>query len=153
MFLGGELDLWSQWTELFHDPIIVTAILDGLHHYSVVINIKGKRYRFRGCIGKKTQPNTITFKKKAHFLRLKSAHFKSTVENLEACYIYGDGLLGMVTAGNSLYCYHFGGTGTMAAMMEWLWLKISACAHTPFAEIANDKETVVQCSSSAAVSA
>lgn len=43
---------FSDWTELFHDPIIVTAILDRLLHHSVVINIKGNSYRLRGRIGK-----------------------------------------------------------------------------------------------------
>ena len=31
---------FSDWTELFHDPIIVTAFLDRLLHHSVVINIR-----------------------------------------------------------------------------------------------------------------
>jgi DNA replication protein DnaC len=41
---------FADWTELFHDPIIVTAILDRLLHHSVVINIKGNSYRLRGKI-------------------------------------------------------------------------------------------------------
>lgn len=36
-----------DWTEMFHDPIIVTAILDRLLHHSVVINIKGNSYRLK----------------------------------------------------------------------------------------------------------
>jgi len=44
---------FSDWTELFHDPIIVTAILDRVLHHSVVINIKGNSYRLR----KKTKEN------------------------------------------------------------------------------------------------
>jgi len=43
---------FSDWTELFHDPIIVTAILDRLLHHSAVINIKGNSYRLKGKIGK-----------------------------------------------------------------------------------------------------
>lgn len=39
---------FSDWTELFHDPIIVTAILDRLLHHSVVINIRGNSYRLKG---------------------------------------------------------------------------------------------------------
>lgn len=39
---------FSDWTELFHDPIIVTAILDRLLHHSTVVNIKGNSYRLRG---------------------------------------------------------------------------------------------------------
>ena len=38
---------FSDWTELFHDPIIVTAILDRLLHHSAVINIKGSSYRLK----------------------------------------------------------------------------------------------------------
>ena len=44
---------FSDWTELFHDPVVVTAILDRLLHHSVVINIKGNSYRLRGKIGNK----------------------------------------------------------------------------------------------------
>ena len=39
---------FSEWTELFHDPIIITAILDRLLHHSVAINIKGNSYRLKG---------------------------------------------------------------------------------------------------------
>ena len=41
---------FSDWTELFHDPVIVTAILDRLLHHSVVINIKGNSYRLKGKV-------------------------------------------------------------------------------------------------------
>ena len=43
---------FSDWTELFQDPVIVTAFLDRLLHHSVVINIKGNSYRLRDKIGK-----------------------------------------------------------------------------------------------------
>ena len=43
---------FGDWTELFHDLIIVTTILDRLLHHSVVINIKGNRYRLKGKMGK-----------------------------------------------------------------------------------------------------
>ena len=43
---------FSDWTELFHDPVIVTAFLDRLLHHSVVVNIKGNSYRLRGKVGK-----------------------------------------------------------------------------------------------------
>jgi DNA replication protein DnaC len=39
---------FSDWTELFHDPVIVTAILDRLLHHSTVINIRGNSYRLKG---------------------------------------------------------------------------------------------------------
>jgi len=38
---------FSDWTELFHDPVVVTAILDRLLHHSIVINIKGNSYRLK----------------------------------------------------------------------------------------------------------
>jgi DNA replication protein DnaC len=40
-----------DWAELFHDPVIVTAILDRLLHHSVVVNIKGNSFRLRGKVG------------------------------------------------------------------------------------------------------
>ncbi len=43
---------FSDWSELFHDPIIVTAILDRLLHHSVIINIRGNSYRLKGKMGK-----------------------------------------------------------------------------------------------------
>jgi DNA replication protein DnaC len=42
---------FSDWAEMFHDPVIVTAILDRLLHHSVVINIKGHSYRLKGKLG------------------------------------------------------------------------------------------------------
>jgi DNA replication protein DnaC len=39
---------FSDWTEMFHDPVIVTAVLDRLLHHSAVINIRGNSYRLRG---------------------------------------------------------------------------------------------------------
>jgi DNA replication protein DnaC len=42
---------FSDWTELFHDPVIVTAILDRLLHHSTVINIRGNSYRLMGKTG------------------------------------------------------------------------------------------------------
>lgn len=43
---------FSDWSELFHDPVIVTAILDRLLHHSIVINIKGNSYRLKDKLGK-----------------------------------------------------------------------------------------------------
>ena len=53
---------FSDWTELFHDPIIVTAILDRLLHHSTVINIKGNSYRLKGKI-KDNKENRDTVQK------------------------------------------------------------------------------------------
>jgi DNA replication protein DnaC len=49
---------FSDWTELFHDPIIVTAILDRLLHHSVVINIRGNSFRLMGGKGKEGPPDS-----------------------------------------------------------------------------------------------
>lgn len=39
--------VFGEWTELFEDPVIVTAILDRLLHHSVVVNMKGHSYRLK----------------------------------------------------------------------------------------------------------
>jgi DNA replication protein DnaC len=39
---------FTEWGELFGDPVIATAILDRLLHHCQVINIKGKSYRMKG---------------------------------------------------------------------------------------------------------
>jgi len=39
---------FSDWIELFHDQVIVAAILDRLLHHSTVINIRGNSFRLRG---------------------------------------------------------------------------------------------------------
>jgi DNA replication protein DnaC len=38
---------FSEWEELFGDPVVVTAILDRLLHHCRVINIKGNSYRMK----------------------------------------------------------------------------------------------------------
>ncbi|HOV77560.1 MAG TPA: ATP-binding protein [Sedimentisphaerales bacterium] len=43
---------FSDWTELFHDQVIVTAILDRLLHHSPVINIRDNSYRLKGKLQK-----------------------------------------------------------------------------------------------------
>ncbi|MGC9364556.1 MAG: ATP-binding protein, partial [Fidelibacterota bacterium] len=43
---------FTDWTEMFHDPVIVTAILDRLLHHSVVINIRGNSYRLKEKVEK-----------------------------------------------------------------------------------------------------
>ena len=47
---------FGDWAELFHDPVIVTAILDRLLHHSVVINIRGHSYRLKGKLGGSGKP-------------------------------------------------------------------------------------------------
>ena len=43
---------FSNWTEMLHDEVIVTAILDRLLHHSTVINIKGNSYRLKGKLSR-----------------------------------------------------------------------------------------------------
>ena len=38
---------FSQWNEIFGDPVIATAILDRILHHSTTINIKGHSYRLK----------------------------------------------------------------------------------------------------------
>ncbi len=43
---------FSDWSERFHDLVIVTAVLDRLLHHSTIINIRGNSYRLKGKMGK-----------------------------------------------------------------------------------------------------
>jgi len=38
---------FSQWNEIFGNPVIATAILDRLRYHSIAINIKGNSYRLK----------------------------------------------------------------------------------------------------------
>ena len=42
---------FEEWSELFHDPVIVTAILDRLLHHSTTVNIRGESYRLKDKLG------------------------------------------------------------------------------------------------------
>lgn len=48
---------FDEWSELFHDPVIVTAILDRLLHHSVVVNIKENSYRLRNKLPEGVTPD------------------------------------------------------------------------------------------------
>ena len=48
-----------DWGEVFHDPVLATAVLDRLLHYSTTLNIKGESYRLKekrkaGLLGRST---------------------------------------------------------------------------------------------------
>ena len=50
-----------SWGEVFSDPVLATAILDRLLHYSTTLNIKGESYRLKekrraGLLGQTPQP-------------------------------------------------------------------------------------------------
>jgi len=49
---------FDEWVELFHEPVIVTAILDRLLHHSIVVNIKGNSYRLKGKLTGEVMPGT-----------------------------------------------------------------------------------------------
>ena len=36
-----------DWGEVFHDPVLATAILDRVLHHSTTLNIKGESYRLK----------------------------------------------------------------------------------------------------------
>jgi len=38
---------YSEWGEIFGDPVIATAILDRILHHSITLNIKGESYRLK----------------------------------------------------------------------------------------------------------
>lgn len=42
---------FSQWDEIFGDPMIANAIIDRLFHHAVVVTIKGKSYRLQNYYG------------------------------------------------------------------------------------------------------
>jgi DNA replication protein DnaC len=48
---------YLDWGEIFNDPVLATAVLDRLLHYSTTLNIKGESYRLKekrkaGLLGK-----------------------------------------------------------------------------------------------------
>ena len=52
-----------DWGETFNDPVLATAILDRLLHYSTTLNIKGESYRLKekrraGLLNRPSQTNT-----------------------------------------------------------------------------------------------
>jgi len=38
---------FARWTDIFPDPVLATALLDRLLHYSHTVNIRGESYRLR----------------------------------------------------------------------------------------------------------
>ena len=50
-----------DWGEIFNDPVVATAVLDRLLHYSTTLNIKGESFRLKekrraGLLGKSVLP-------------------------------------------------------------------------------------------------
>jgi len=59
-------------------------------------------------------------------------------------YIYGQGLLAMVTPSDDLYCYHFDAVGSTIAVSDELRTIVNQYAYTPFGIIMDEQETVHQ---------
>ena len=59
-------------------------------------------------------------------------------------YIYGQGLLAMVTASDSIYCYHFNTIGSTIAMTDTNEGVVNSYAYTPFGIIPSEQETFSQ---------
>ena len=47
---------FSQWDEIFGDPMIANAIIDRLLHHAVVVPIKGKSYRLASIYAEMEDP-------------------------------------------------------------------------------------------------
>ena len=58
-------------------------------------------------------------------------------------YIYGKGLLAMVTS-SGRYCYHFNGTGSTVAITDMTQAVVNSYAYDPFGEIVDQQETITQ---------
>jgi RHS repeat-associated protein len=63
---------------------------------------------------------------------------------IQAYYIYGAGLLAMVTPGGQFYCYHFDGTGNTAALTDANKAVVNEYAYTPFGIIGHQQEAFPQ---------
>ncbi|MDD5759859.1 MAG: hypothetical protein PHI06_12350, partial [Desulfobulbaceae bacterium] len=59
-------------------------------------------------------------------------------------YIYGAGLMAMVTSNGELYCYHFDATGHTVALTNASKGLVNKYAYTPYGIIANQTETMPQ---------
>ena len=64
--------------------------------------------------------------------------------NILSCFVYGNGLLAMVTPSNQTYCYHFDATGNTVAMTDTGRTIVNSYSYTPFGIIIGENETVPQ---------
>jgi RHS repeat-associated protein len=65
-------------------------------------------------------------------------------KNITGYYIYGAGLMAMVTPADQVYCYHFNALGSTVALTDASMNMVNKYAYTPFATIANMEETIPQ---------
>ncbi|MEA3479762.1 MAG: RHS repeat-associated core domain-containing protein, partial [Bacteroidota bacterium] len=64
--------------------------------------------------------------------------------NILSYYVYGKGLLSMVTPFDQTYCYHFDATGNTVAMTDTGRTIVNSYSYTPFGIIIGENETVQQ---------
>jgi RHS repeat-associated protein len=64
--------------------------------------------------------------------------------NITRYYIYGAGLLGMITAANASYCYHYDGNANTIAITDAGRNVVNAYAYDPFGKVLNQFEAVAQ---------
>jgi RHS repeat-associated protein len=64
--------------------------------------------------------------------------------NITRYYIYGLGLMAMVTPADQVYCYHFNAIGSTIAMTDQNQAVVNKYAYDPFGNIANQTETTSQ---------
>jgi len=64
--------------------------------------------------------------------------------NITRYYIYGNGLLAMVTSSDQLYVYHFNAVGSTVAITDAGQNIVNKYAYTPFGIIVNQQETINQ---------
>jgi RHS repeat-associated protein len=64
--------------------------------------------------------------------------------NITKYYVYGNGLLAMVTPGNQTYCYHFNAVGSTIAMTDSTQSVVNKYSYDPFGNITNYVEVVAQ---------
>ncbi len=64
--------------------------------------------------------------------------------NILRYYIYGNGLMAMVTASGELYCFHFNAIGSTIAITDSNQNIVNEYAYTPFGVIGNEVEAFAQ---------
>lgn len=67
-----------------------------------------------------------------------------SLNNITRYYIYGLGLLAIVTPSDQVYCYHFNAIGSTIAMTDQTQAMVNKYAYDPFGNIVNQVEAVSQ---------
>ncbi len=58
-------------------------------------------------------------------------------------YIYGFGLMAMVTPSDEVYCYHYNATGSTVAMTDSSQTMVNKYTYDPFGKVTNQEETII----------